>query len=706
MGKVYFVGAGSGAPDLITVRGQRLLREADMIIYAGSLVNPELLKNAKPGCEIYDSARLHLGQVMELMITAARADMTVARLHTGDPSIYGAIREQMDRLDEAGIAYEVCPGVSSFCGAAASLKKEYTLPGVSQTLILTRMEGRTPVPDSERIRALAAHGASMAVFLSASMLEGLQAELLAGGAYSASTPCAIVYKATWPDEIKIETTLGELVEEAERAGIKKTALILVGDFLGDKYELSKLYDAGFETGFRRAEPHQEKALSEALSDDLLQASKQPHVQEKTAAGGTDCHTDTSQAVRQGGQRVINAAVISYTQKGRRSARRIAEAAARLDGLTVNIKRYAFDRSCGIRDAVTKEKSTLPINDAIDIAELSAYEAEPVAEYEPAAADTALAVLTALSNEEYFDSTSELMKMIFAGGTRGDARSGAEADGSSDSSLHPKTDAVIFVSAAGIAVRAAAPFIKSKVSDPAVIAADDDLNYVIPLLSGHIGGANTLSRALADALEAEAVITTASDNAGKEAADIIAERKGFALQDMEAAKLATAALLRKRTDAGSREELRLASDSGQCELLIDDIRVPMRPLRYVIGIGCKKNTPADRLYDFIRALLSEAGIAQNEIYRVASIDLKAGETAVKAVADALNAPYYVYSAEELTGIPGEFTGSEFVEAVTGVDCVCERSAAAACGGEYEMIVKKRAGEGLTAAVAVRLTDVQL
>ena len=259
--KIWFVGAGSGAPDLITVRGLKLLQAADMIIYAGSLVNPALLDNAKDGCEIYDSARLHLDQVMELMIPAARAGRRVVRLHTGDPSIYGAIREQMDRLDAAGLEYEVCPGVSSFCGAAAVLKKEYTLPGVSQTLILTRMEGRTPVPEGERIRALAAHGASMALFLSASMLEKLQAELLAGGddarrvglkGYDESTPCAIVYKATWPEEKKIETTLGSLAQAAADAGITKTALILVGGFLGDEYELSKLYDAGFSTEFRKA----------------------------------------------------------------------------------------------------------------------------------------------------------------------------------------------------------------------------------------------------------------------------------------------------------------------------------------------------------------------------------------------------------------------------------------------------------------------
>lgn len=250
MGRVYFVGAGSGAPDLITVRGQRLLSEADVIVYAGSLVNKELLENAKAGCEIYNSAYMELKQIMDVMISAVLNGKMVVRLHTGDPSIYGAVREQMDRLAEVGIEYEVCPGVSSFCAAAASLRKEYTLPEVSQTVILTRMHGRTAVPDRESIRLLASHKSSMAIFLSASMAEELQRELLSGG-YTEDTPCAVVYKATWPDEIKIETTLSRLAESVNQTGITKTAIILVGDFLGDKYGLSKLYDAGFSTRFRK-----------------------------------------------------------------------------------------------------------------------------------------------------------------------------------------------------------------------------------------------------------------------------------------------------------------------------------------------------------------------------------------------------------------------------------------------------------------------
>ena len=249
---VHFVGAGCGAPDLITVRGARLLSEADVIIYAGSLVNPELLKYAKAGCAIHDSAYLTLEQVIAIVREAEAAGKTTVRLHTGDSSIYGAVREQFDELEKLGIEYDVCPGVSAFCGAAASLKAEYTLPDVSQTLIITRMEGRTPVPQREKIRSLAAHGATMVLFLSTGLLEGLQAELMAGG-YAPETPAAIVYKASWPEEKQFRCRLCDLAETARQNHITKTALILVGGFLGDAYERSKLYDPGFTTEFREAE---------------------------------------------------------------------------------------------------------------------------------------------------------------------------------------------------------------------------------------------------------------------------------------------------------------------------------------------------------------------------------------------------------------------------------------------------------------------
>lgn len=248
---VDFVGAGCGAADLITVRGMRLIQNADVIIYAGSLVNPELTEFAKDSCEICNSAHMTLDEVIEVMEKAEAAGKNTVRLHTGDPSLYGAIREQTDRLDKLGIEYKICPGVSSFCGAAAALKAEYTLPEISQSVIITRMAGRTPVPEKESLESLAAHGASMVIFLSAGMTSEVSERLQKGG-YSAETPAALVYKATWEDEKICRCTVGTLAETAESNGINKTTLIVVGDFLGENRFLSKLYDPNFETGYRKA----------------------------------------------------------------------------------------------------------------------------------------------------------------------------------------------------------------------------------------------------------------------------------------------------------------------------------------------------------------------------------------------------------------------------------------------------------------------
>ena len=248
---INFVGAGPGAADLITVRGKKLLEEADIIIYAGSLVNPELLNYAKRECEIHNSATMTLEQVIEVMKTGYRLNKKIVRLHTGDPAIYGAIREQFDLLDELDIPYQVTPGVSSAFGAAAALGAEYTLPDVTQTVILTRMEGRTPVPPKEEISLLASHQATMVIFLSTGMLQELSERLIKGG-YSKDTPAAIVYKATWPEQKIVRTTVGKLAESAEKENITKTALITVGGFLGDKYDRSKLYAPNYSHEFRDA----------------------------------------------------------------------------------------------------------------------------------------------------------------------------------------------------------------------------------------------------------------------------------------------------------------------------------------------------------------------------------------------------------------------------------------------------------------------
>lgn len=249
---IHFVGAGSGAPDLITVRGQKFLQEADVIIYAGSLVNPELLEMKKESCEVHNSAYMTLEEVIEVMkVAEAEGKMTV-RLHTGDPCIYGAIREQMDILDQLHIAYDTCPGVSAFCGAASALNLEYTLPDVSQSVIITRMAGRTPVPDKESIQSFAAHQATMVVFLSTGLLEELSKELIAGG-YAEDTPAAIVYKATWKDEQKFICTVGTLAQTAKENNITKTALMIIGDVVThSEYQRSELYNPAFTTEFREA----------------------------------------------------------------------------------------------------------------------------------------------------------------------------------------------------------------------------------------------------------------------------------------------------------------------------------------------------------------------------------------------------------------------------------------------------------------------
>ena len=248
---VHFIGAGPGGADLITVRGARLLGEADVIIYAGSLVNPALLDYKKEGCQVYDSASMTLEQVIEVMKATEEKGGVTVRLHTGDPSLYGAIREQMDALDGLGLPYDVTPGVSSFSGAAAALEAEYTLPDVSQSVIITRMAGRTPVPEGEKLSKLAGHGCTMVLFLSTGLLEEVERELMEGG-YASDTPAAIVYKATWPEQAVYRCTVSTLAATAREHRVTKTALITVGGFLGDQYDRSKLYDPAFTHGYREA----------------------------------------------------------------------------------------------------------------------------------------------------------------------------------------------------------------------------------------------------------------------------------------------------------------------------------------------------------------------------------------------------------------------------------------------------------------------
>ena len=610
---VHFVGAGPGACDLITVRGMNRIKEADVIIYAGSLVNPELLSYAKADCEIYNSAHMTLEDVVSVMREAEAAGKETVRLHTGDPSVYGAIREQMDLLDGYGIAYDVCPGVSAVFGAAASLACEYTLPDVTQTLILTRAEGKTPVPEKENLRSLAAHRASLVLYLSSGLARKVRQDLLLGG-YAEDTPVAVVYKATWPEEKIIRTTLAKLPEDMEAAGITKTALIIVSPALGSVYEKSRLYDAAFATEYRGA---------------------------------------TEIAFPAGIRRVL---LITCSVRGYATMQKMAKKLENISGAEI----------------ITKVKC----------------EALP----EVSMRETVKACVDA-----YFE----------------------------------QVDAIVFVTASGIAVRSVAEHLTHKSKDPAIVCMDECGKHVISLVSGHAGGANALTQMLADVMWATPVITTATDVEGQFSIDDYAREHNFVVTDWAKAKtisaevLATGAkpvwveepVVAQGEEKGAceiRKELKSTGIDGcenrvdgcengidGCENRIDgcknrvdvkrlqigshqviitpkDVPVDAQTLQLiprciVAGVGCKKGTPVDKIEHAVQDAFAKAGLRMEALCAVVSIDLKKKEAGLLEFCETWNVPFETYAAEELQAVPGTYSASEFVSGVTGVDNVCERSA---------------------------------
>ena len=610
---VHFVGAGPGACDLITVRGMNRIKEADVIIYAGSLVNPELLSYAKADCEIYNSAHMTLEDVVSVMREAEAAGKGTVRLHTGDPSVYGAIREQMDLLDECGIAYDVCPGVSAVFGAAASLACEYTLPDVTQTLILTRAEGKTPVPEKENLRSLAAHRASLVLYLSSGLARKVRQDLLLGG-YAEDTPVAVVYKATWPEEKIIRTTLAKLPEDMEAAGITKTALIIVSPALGSVYEKSRLYDAAFATEYRGA---------------------------------------TEIAFPAGIRRVL---LITCSVRGYATMQKLAKKLENISGAEI----------------ITKVKcEALP--------EVSMRETVK------ACVDT------------YFE----------------------------------QVDAIVFVTASGIAVRSVAEHLAHKSEDPAIVCMDECGKHVISLVSGHAGGANALTQMLADVMWATPVITTATDVEGRFSIDDYARKHNLVVTDWAKAKAISAEVLAAGAEPVWIEESVVAQgeEKGACEIRkelkstgidgcenrvdgcengidgcenridgcknrvdvkrlqigshqviitpkdvpVDAQTLQLIPRCIVAGVGCKKGTSVDKIEHAVQDAFAKADLRMEALCAVVSIDLKKDEVGLLEFCETRNVPFETYAAEELQAVPGTYSASEFVSGVTGVDNVCERSA---------------------------------
>lgn len=629
---VHFVGAGPGACDLITVRGMNRIKEADVIIYAGSLVNPALLSYAKADCKIYNSAHMTLDAVVDVMREAEAAGKGTVRLHTGDPSVYGAIREQMDLLDEYGIAYDVCPGVSAVFGAAASLACEYTLPDVTQTLILTRAEGKTPVPEKENLRSLAAHRASLVLYLSSGLARKVRQELLIGG-YAEDTPVAVVYKATWPEEKIIRTTLAKLPEDMEAAGITKTALIIVSPALGSIYEKSKLYDAAFATEYRGA---------------------------------------TEIALPAGIRRVL---LITCSVRGYATMQKLAKKLENISGAEI----------------IAKVKC----------------EALP----EVSMKETVKACV-----DEYFE----------------------------------QVDAIVFVTASGIAVRSVAEHLTHKSKDPAIVCMDECSKHVISLVSGHAGGANALTQMLADVMWATPVITTATDVEGRFSIDDYAREHNLVVTDWEKAKAISAEVLttgaepvwmdeaevlqeeEKNACEIRKEQKSTGIDGCENEINVQELQIgshqviitpqdgsvdvqtlQLIPRCIVAGVGCKKGTPVDKIEHAVQDAFAKAGLRMEALCAVVSIDLKKEEAGLLEFCETRNVPFETYAAEELQAVPGTYSASEFVSGVTGVDNVCERSAVKYASehgmnqGEQllgrqakhgELLLRKQAYGGVTVALA--------
>lgn len=610
---VYFVGAGTGAVDLITVRGKRLLEQADVVIYAGSLVNPELLAYAKKECEIYNSAALALEDVIQIMEKAEKLGKMTVRLHTGDPSIYGAVREQMDELDRRGIFYESCPGVSACFGAAAAFNLEYTLPGVSQSLIITRMAGKTKVPEKESIESLSAHGASMAVYLSAGMLEELTKRLLLGG-YEKGTPAALVYKATWPEEEAYICTVETLAAVAREHGITKTALVLVGDAVSHRqYQKSRLYASDFSTAYRKA-----------------------------AVTGRE----ERKKIRERG---IRLSVISFTEAGIQLSGRVKAALSEKMEAGLYTKCRAFGN--GGQDSMVSIVDT----------SVGAWAGQQMRE----------------------------------------------------------RNAILFIGACGIAVRAIAPFLTDKLQDAPVLVMDEKGHYVVPVLAGHMGGANALAKLLAQEIGAQAVLTTATDLNRKFAVDVFAGENGFSISPKEGIAKISAKILAGEAvtvsvetghGSGFFEENGMREVSYPPEGFVDlvitgenrafDAALTLRPKEYILGFGCKKGKSADEIAQFVAQKMEEYQLAEAQIFALASIEQKKEEEGIREWCRKEGVRFLTYTAEELQELEGDFTKSAFVEGQVGVDNVCERAALKASGAGGKLIVKKCAGQGMTLAVAKR------
>ncbi|HUV50874.1 MAG TPA: precorrin-4 C(11)-methyltransferase [Anaerolineae bacterium] len=595
---VIFAGAGPGDPELITVKGQRALADADLVIYAGSLVPEAVLKWTKPETRVLNSASMHLEEIIDEIEKAYKKGKHVVRLHAGDPSLYGAIFEQMAKLDKKSIPCKVIPGVTAAFAAAAAMGIEYTLPELSQTLILTRMAGRTPVPENEALELLAEHKASMAIYLSISMVDKVARVL--EKAYGKHAACAVVYRVSQPEEKIIFTSPGELPEIVRKEKITRQALIIIGKALDigkhkEKYK-SKLYDKNFSHGFRKKKNNR-------------------------------------------------IALWAITPKGVLIARKIAE---------------------NLPDARLHLSADLNIND-----------------------------ISASCFERLSDAVS--------------------------SNFHAYTGHV-FIMSTGIVVRLIASCIRNKTTDPAVVVLDEIGRHAISLVSGHLGGANSLAIKVAGLIGAEPVITTATDVNQAPAIDVLAKQHNLFIENPEAIKNINMAFITGKKfylhdpykllcDSISPAHILKDFKKGQITenedipgVFIDDVLADLskkmlilRPGSLVAGIGCNRNTSMKEIKEFLKEVLEESKLAIASVIRMATISLKADEPGLIALAEELKLPISFYDKEELNKADGIKSPSDMVEKHTGVKSVCE-AAAILASKNGKLIVPKHSTRNVTVAIA--------
>lgn len=652
-GLVYFIGAGPGAPDLITVRGQAIIAQADVVLYADSLVQASVAGLVrKPTAHIVGSSDLNLAQIVDLMAETARAGGVVARVHTGDPALFGAIHEQMRLLDERAIAYEVVPGVTAAFAAAARLGVELTVPEVTQTLILGRVAGRTPVPEREALRRLAAHGASLAIYLSVDQIEQVVTELLAGGAYAPTTPVAVVYRATWPDEQIVRGTLADIARAVRAAGFTRHALILAGPALrpGEQAAPSRLYDAAFAHGYRGvqiAAPHPPAPSpieGEGESTYGVPISSRPSPVHRSAAGG------------EGDQPLV----IAVTRAGAALAGQLARD---LSGIAVVPARFA------------------PAGD-------------------PA--------------QTYDGPVGEAIRQGWVNRRK-----------------------LVLIMATGIAVRAIAPLLDHKASDPAVVCLDEAGRSVVSLLGGHRAGANELAQHIAALTGGHAAVTTASDAQGLPALDLLGRELGWRINPDSALTHAMGCLVNGEPigcyvdPALPTQRSRLKEWLGACpdlsiveqpeELLaaryhaavlvthrtLNEIWPALRvkavryaPPALVVGMGCRRGVPADELHVALSAILADAGLDPHAMAALTTADVKADEPGLLTLADVLGVPLEIVSTTQLACFdPTTFSPSAATERFD-LPGVAEPCAVLVAGGP--LLVPKRAFARCTVAVALRAT----